>query len=58
MIFMESLPQDKHWAEEWTVRVEKWEVDDTAPNPYFKEAKCRLSSICVGVGLICSTRRF
>ncbi|PBK67937.1 hypothetical protein ARMSODRAFT_1019983 [Armillaria solidipes] len=39
MIFTESLPQDKNWAEEWTVMVEKWEVNDTAPNPYFKEVK-------------------
>ncbi len=39
MVFTESLPQDKNWAEEWTIMVEKWEANDTAPNPYFKKAK-------------------
>ncbi|KAK0183968.1 hypothetical protein F5146DRAFT_1006956 [Armillaria mellea] len=38
-IFTESLPQDKNWASEWTVMVEKWEVNDMAPNPYFKKVK-------------------
>ncbi|KAK0432730.1 hypothetical protein EV421DRAFT_1910718 [Armillaria borealis] len=38
-VFTESLPQDKNWVEEWTVMVEKWEANDSAPNPYFKEAK-------------------
>lgn len=39
IIFTECLPAEKNWAQEWTVQVEAWEADNSAPNPYFREVK-------------------
>ncbi|PBK60375.1 hypothetical protein ARMSODRAFT_1026563 [Armillaria solidipes] len=39
MVFTDSLPMDRNWAQEWTEQVEAWEKNNQLPNPYFHEAK-------------------